>query len=243
MKPLMRVLLVLCMSGGAAEAWDSSKWNPTHATHSYLTECAIDALPSGTPKSKELRMFRGPLIEGANQELHELRTSGKKYGIDLEAKRRQRKGTNEGTDDIAGWWRDSLSAYRDGNTQRAYFLLGIMLHMIEDMGVPAHANRVYHQGNITEFDNFEFMATFNWKPDFKNINRNDPGYDEPWKYYRLSETWAHDDAPNYRDRDSFSKTWTFATEAERDLLANRQGRTCMVVNWTLISALKIFKGR
>jgi hypothetical protein len=169
-----------------------------------------------------------------------LAVSGTMYGIDLNAKRIQHKGTNAGCDDIQGWWQDSLSAYK-GNKEQSYFLLGVMLHMVEDMGVPAHANKVYHQGNLTEFDNFEFMGLSNWKPSFANINRSDPSYVDPSQYYAFSQDWAHTDAPNYTNRDSFSKTWTFASSSERQLLSNRQGRTATVVKWALNSAVAAFK--
>jgi hypothetical protein len=111
--------------------------------------------------------------------LHELKVRETKYGVDLEAKRVEHKGANEGCDDIEGWWRDSLAAYRAGDKPKAYFLLGVMLHMVEDMGVPAHANKVYHQGNATEFDNFEYMALSNWKTSFDDINRPDPALPGP----------------------------------------------------------------
>ncbi len=221
-----------------AGAWDSAKSNPTHPTHSYLTEFAIDHLGVA-----ELNRYRAAIVEGANQELHELPVTGTKYGIDLNAWRIRHKGTNAGTDDIEGVWRDTLAAYRAVNKQQAYFLLGIMLHYIEDMGVPAHANGVYHQGNLTEFDNFEFMALSNWKPDFQHINRKNPGYADPAQYYAFSRAWTRADAPNYHDRNSFSKTWTFATAAERALLSNREGRTAMVAKWALASAHNAFTSR
>ena len=107
-----------------------------------------------------MQQFREALVEGTTRSCTSFpfrayeKKLGAKYGIDLEAKRRQHKGTNEGCDDIQGWWQDSLAAYRHGNKEQAYFLLGIILHMVQDMGVPAHANRVYHQGNLKEFDNF-----------------------------------------------------------------------------------------
>jgi hypothetical protein len=236
---LVSVLLVVGITlwSSAAWAWDSAAGNPTHPTHSYLTEWAIDQLQEQAP---ELRQFRSIIVEGANSELHELPVSGTRYGIDLETKRVQHKGTNEGCDDIQGWWQDSLTAYRQGCKEQAYFLLGVMLHMIEDMGVPAHANKVYHQGTIKEFDNFEFMALSNWKPKFDNINRQDPGFSEPWKYYAFSQDWTHADAPNYNDRNSFSKLWLTASSSERMLLSDRQGRTCHVSQWTLNSAIKVF---
>jgi hypothetical protein len=227
----------ITLSSSSAWAWDSAAWNPTHPTHSYLTEWAIDQIQGQYP---ELQQFRNVIIEGANAELHELPVSGTKYGIDLEAKRIQHQGSNEGCNDIRGWWQDSLTAYRQGQKQQAYFLLGVMLHMIQDMGVPAHANKVYHQGNLTEFDNFEFLALSNWKPKFDDINRQDPGYSQPWQYYAFSQDWTHTDAPNYNDPDSFSKFWLTASRSERRLLSNRQGRTSYLTMWALNSAIKSF---
>ncbi len=164
-EPKSRARLRLCLAAAigfyatVAGAWDSDRHNPTHSTHSYLTEYAIAQLRRTCP---ELTQFKAQLIEGANTELHELPLSAQAYGLDLDALRRKHKGTNAGTDDISGWWKDSLTAYRSNQKQRAYFLLGVMLHMIEDMGAPAHANNVYHQASVREFDNFEFLALSNW---------------------------------------------------------------------------------
>lgn len=241
---MRRILLALVVSAagtlatsGATLGWDSAKLNPTHPTHSYLTEFAIDQLAGQHP---ELEAFRAQLIEGANTELHELPVSGIAYGLDLQAKRVEHRGTNAGSDDVEGWWADAAEAHEAGETQRAYFLVGVMLHMIEDMGVPAHANGLYHQGSPTEFDNFEFMALSNWKPNFSDITKADPGYDEPWLYYGFSEAWTREDAPGYTDTDSFSKLWLTASDEETDLLSNRQGRTAMVVQWALASAARAF---
>lgn len=231
-------IAAMVLSPATALAWDSaSALNPTHPTHSYFTEWAIDQLSSQYP---EIKGYRDILIEGANQEMHELAVRGQKHGINLNEARAKHKGTNEGTDDMQGWWADALAAYQAGNKEQAYFLTGIMLHMVQDMGAPAHANKVYHQGNVTEFDNFEFMALSNWKPDFSQINKSDPGLKEPWEYYNFSKAWTKEDAPNYHSRDSFSKTWLFASDKERQLLRNRQARTCAVSEWTLRAAEKQF---
>jgi hypothetical protein len=231
------VLAFVLMLGSGALWWDSAGWkNPTHATHSRFPEFAIDRLRASFP---ELVTFQAQIIEGANQELHELKVGGTKYGLDLNAKRIEHMGTNEGCDDMQGWWRDCLEAYRAGRKEQAYFILGIMLHMTADMGVPAHANLVHHQGNATEFDNFEFIALWNWKPRF-HINRADPEYDEPWKYYEFSRSWTQADAPGYNNRSTFSKTWLLAKQSERDLVSDRQGRTCFVTMWVIQSAVKAF---
>ena len=242
---LRRLVLLVTALGLAtvapALAWDSAKfkWLTTivHPTHSYLTEYALDRLLGQFP---ELARYRAVVIEGANQELHELPVTGSLYGIDLEQKRRQHKGTNAGSDDVPGWWADAKAAYASGDKQLAYFEAGIMLHMIEDMGVPAHANGVIHQGTLTEFDNFEAMALQKWDPDFKHVDRQDPAFADPSKYYRLSQDWTHADAPGYRDRNSFAKTWLTASDVEKTLVRNRQGRTATVALWALQAAVTAF---
>ena len=233
-------LLLMASATSTVSAWDSKKFahQPIHPTHSFLTEWAIERLKGDFP---ELKAFEADLVDGANQELHELSVKGSSHGIDLNAKRIEHKGTNEGCDDIQGWWNESRSAYMAGDKAKAYFLLGIMLHMVQDMGVPAHANKVHHQGTLKEFDNFEFLGLSNWKPSFDDINRTDPSHAEPWKYYALSQEWTHADAPDYDDRDSFSKTWLTASKAEKTLFSNREGRTCHVTMWAMRAAAKLFK--
>jgi hypothetical protein len=246
-------LLIFCSGVLFTEtlAWDSADWNPTNPTHTFITDWAINAVKTDFP---EVTMFRVALVEGANTELHELPSDDdyhKKlaqiYKIDLDMKRRYHKGTNAGCNDIKGWWEDAFRAYGPGNEQKkqAYFILGIMLHMVEDMGVPAHANGVHHQGNVGEFDNFEAISALNWcgpsTAGFNDIDKHDPKFSEPWLYYSFSQDWASKDAPNYHDRDAFPKFWITATEAERKLVSNRQGRTCRVTAWALKSAMKRFE--
>jgi len=234
----VRLAAAFALIATPALAWDSAQFEwltpIIHPTHSYLTEYAIDQIREEYPVLDE---YRDILIEGANAELHELPVEGVKYGIDLEAKRRQHNGTNAGSDDVPGWWQEALGAHRAGNDEQAYFYLGVVLHMIEDMGVPAHANGIYHQGNLTEFDNFEAMALQRWDPDFSSINRADPQYGSPADYYAVSQDWAAADAPDYRDTDTFSKTWLTASDEEEDLVRARQSRTATVVMWALRRAM------
>lgn len=238
---LRAIAVAAALAATPTLAWDSAKFEwltpITHPTHSYLTEYAVDQLAGDYPA---LRRYGSIIVEGANTELHELPVEGVAYGIDLDAKRIEHKGTNAGSDDTRGWWQEALGAHRDGRMEQAYFYLGILLHMIEDMGVPAHANGIYHQGTVSEFDNFEAMALQKWDPDFGSINRNDPDYDNPADYYGFSQDWAAADAPDYRDTDSFSKTWLTASDEEEDLVRVRQARTATVVMWALEKALIAF---
>ena len=119
-----RLAAVFALLATPALAWDSAQFEwltpIIHPTHSYLTEYAIDELRGDYPA---LRDYGDILIEGANTELHELPVEGTKYGIDLEPKRREHKGTNAGSDDVPGWWQDALAAHRAGNMEQAYFYL------------------------------------------------------------------------------------------------------------------------
>jgi hypothetical protein len=238
-----------------ALAWDSNPPVPlpNPDTHSRITNWAIDNLVQQFPALNELHQYRTDVVAGASKtEMHELQLSqvqqsvGNPYGLNLEVLRVQHQGTNRGTDDISGWWEEADNAYTAGQRNRAYFFLGVMLHMVEDMGVPAHANGIDHQApqvsNPLAYDNLEFMAFSNWQPDFSpaNIDQHDPGHLDPSLYYWVSQAWTQADAPNYLNRNSFSQTWTFASTAERALLSKRQACTCHVVMWTLKSAMRWF---
>lgn len=209
----------------------------------YRTEIVVDS------------NVKPALIDGCLTEMHELhahdldRKTGAKYGLDVEKLRMDHKGTNAGCNDIAGWWTDALAAYRAGRKTQAYYLVGIMLHMVQDMGVPAHANRVEHQGNPREFDNFEINAAahlsflnFRGAQDTRRINKTDPNFAEPWKYYAFSESWTKEDAPGYNNRDSFPKFRLpfFFTKSDEELMKNRQIRTWAVTTWALDSAIRAF---
>ena len=70
-----------------------------------------------------------------------------------------------------------------------------------------------------------------------------PGYaGKPWRYYKLSQDWAHADAPDYDDRDEFSKTWLTASDEEEQLVSDRQARTATVTMWALRQAAASFMG-
>ena len=251
---------VVCLLSLPLQAWDSrteSGLQVGDGMHYQFTLLAGQMAQADG--SNELGQFFPWVAKGSLTEMHELKAKaidvadGQAVGLDLEAKRVQHRGTNAGTDNIQGWWSDSAAAYQNGNKSQAYFLLGIVLHMVEDMGVPAHANNVYHQGNLTEFDNFEFNATFNLSYildgtrsilESSRINRGDPQFADPSRYYAFSRDWTHSDAPNYVDRSKYPKTrlWPFYSDGDEQLMRNRQARTTIVTYWCLRAALRAFSG-
>ena len=224
-----------------AAAWDSAQWNPTHPTHTYLTEYAIRELRGAHPN---VDRYRKQLIAGSNTEIHELPIKCTRYGVDFNQRRADRYiGTNAGCRRPDLMWSDAQEACRQGNTELAHSLIGILLHQIQDMGAPAHAHDIYHQGNPTEFDDFEFMALWKWKPDFGAIHKQDPrtknpaAYADPSAYYEFSRKWCIEDVPRYPSRKQFSKTWLSASRQERDLLRKRQAATAIVTRWALAAAV------
>jgi len=238
-------VVFITMAVSSVSAWDSKNWkNITHPTHSYLTEWAIDQLKGKYP---ELDKYRKIIIEGANTELHELRVKNDRmYDVNLDDKRQEHRGTNEGCDDIKGWWVDAREAYRikdpeDKYRKQAYFLVGIMLHMIEDMGVPAHAHGIKHQASLDEMDHFELAGTLTrWvAPDPNDITKQDPQYDQPWEYYKFSKDWTREHVPNYPSRTYFPMSgWN---KDQLRILKERRSQTAAVVKWTLESVARAFR--
>jgi len=78
----LAVALAAAAFAAPALAWDSAKFKwltpIIHSTHSYLTEYALDQLQAQYP---DLKKYRAVMVEGANQEMHELPVTGTLYGI------------------------------------------------------------------------------------------------------------------------------------------------------------------
>jgi hypothetical protein len=221
--------------GTAEQRWDSQDGNPTHATHSYMTEYAMDQLKGSFPA---LNSYRANLIDGSNRELHELTLSDP----ELESLRVQAGGTNWSADRPDVIWSYARYAYSVGNLPKAYYYLGIVLHCVEDMGAPVHAYRITHQGTFSEMDNFEALALVRWAPDYRSINRSDPGYARPSDYVAWSGNWAASDFQSTwpgatYSRGFFSMTWLTASTKQGNFVKARQGRTATATAWTLRSAL------
>lgn len=183
------VLTALFVSD-AASAWDSSTRNPTHPTHTYLTEYSVKELRGTYP---DVGTYSKQLIDGANAEMHELSIKCTRYGVDFDKRRASRYGgTNVGCQHPELMWADAQDAYRHGQKELAYFAVGMLLHQIQDMGTPAHAHNIYHQGNLKECDYFEYGALWNWKPNYRLVDRQTPALKDPLGYSdpRLTMTSA-----------------------------------------------------
>ena len=216
------------------EGWDSAGGNPTHATHSYLTEHALDSLAWEYPN---LVTYRSEVVTGANLELHELPVKDPEQ----EKLRVEAGGTNGGCEHPEVYWQHAQERWRAGDEAKAYWFVGILLHFVEDLGVPAHALGVWHQSSPSTWDHFELLAFQQWSPSYASINESDPWYESPADYVAFSGDWtANDFHSTYPGvtytRTFFSKTWLFASSKEKAFLRDREGRTATIATWALDAA-------
>lgn len=220
---------------GSQQGWDSQDGNPTHATHSYLTEFAIDQLRGAYP---EVQTYRAKLVDGSNRELHELPVAN----AEQEALRREVEGTNWAANHPERLWDRARRTYAAGDKAKAYWYVGIILHYVEDMGVPSHTFHVVHQGTLSQKDNFEVLALQSWSPSYGSINRTNPRYASPADYVTFNGAWTASDFtsvfPNTNYTLSFfPMTWLFMSGVKTTFVKNRQGRTAMATRWALEAAV------
>ncbi len=95
------------------------------------------------------------------------------------------EGLHECPNDVAGldnaWetmeplWILAITGWMAGNLGQAYANLGYVLHFIEDMGQPAHANEDFHPGGVLDDDSLEEWIsgqycrdTFQWQAGSSN---------------------------------------------------------------------------
>jgi hypothetical protein len=220
------------------QGWDSQSGNPTHATHSYLTEFAIDQL---SPDFPELATYRATIVDGANQELHELPVSDP----EKEALREAAGGTNWACTHPEVVWNLARESYAAGDKEKAYWYVGIVLHWVEDMGVPAHAFHVYHQGSFSQRDNFELLGLQRWAPTFDSISVDWPAFSSPADYVEYNgEVTQYDfeaafPGQTYNTR-FFPMTWLFISHTQSSFVRSREGTTAVVAEWALYSAVTNF---
>lgn len=215
--------------------WDSQDGNPTHATHSYMAEYAIDQLKATYP---EVQTYRSQLVDGSNREIHDLPLSNPEQ----EALRIACGGNNWACAYPDVVWNTAKAKYAAGDKAKAYWYLGILLHYVQDMGTPGHAFHVYHQSSPSNWDEFEVMAFQKWYPSYSSINKTNPNFATPDQYVVWNGTWAASDfnatwpGKTYT-RTFYSTSWLWASSKEKTFMRNRQGRTAVATKWALQSAV------
>ena len=191
---LFTVVLASCATpaedeetGSHEQHWDSADGNPTHPTHSIMAEFAIRKVEREAP---EVALFDKAIVAGANLELHDLKHKTH------EALRLEIGGNNWAAEHPEILWDKARASYASGDKAQAFFYVGILLHYVQDMGVPAHAFHVIHQSGPKDWDHTELLAFFDFHGDLKATGPTDPELPDPLAYIEWSAQSARD---NFRD--------------------------------------------
>jgi hypothetical protein len=235
--------LLLALGGGVASCsseaigsreddWDSAGGNPTHPTHSLLAEIAIKELAAELP---EVSLYASSILEGANLELHDLKAGG------YEALRLEIGGNNWAADHPEILWERARGLYAYGDKARAFFYVGILLHYVQDMGVPAHAFHVYHQSSPANWDHTELLAFFHFNGDLSAPAPQDPKLVDPVAYVEWSAQSARDHfhasfpGATYH-REFLPPTYAELTDVQLAFLRDRESHCAHATAFALRSA-------
>jgi len=161
---IMAFLLPLFLQWGAdpAYAWDSIPKGT--ASHWQFLRDAINDLYGEDPKRYgELKSFMSELQDGSVNEAVHAQTRSVESTFP-EQYYRMAVGNNDGNNHPEYYWQTAIDHYRHyvkyndvAELGAAYFYLGSLIHIIEDMSAPPHAYNVMH-GGLTGQDNFELLA-------------------------------------------------------------------------------------
>lgn len=237
---LAAAVLVACAAPPAEEAtgsdqlhWDSADGNPTHPTHSILAEYAIKTVKAEAP---EVALFKQEIIDGANLELHDLKHA--KY----EALRIEIGGNNWAAEHPELLWEKAQASYSTGDKAQAYFYIGIMLHYVQDMGVPAHAFHVIHQSGPSSWDHVELLAFFQFHGDLRAPGPTDPkleggplGYIE-WSAQSARDHFEKSYPGQTYNRKFFPQAYADLTETDWAFLREREAHCAKATAFALRAA-------
>lgn len=222
--------------GLTEQHWDSEDGNPTHATHSLMAEFAVRNLAGALP---EVKTFEASITEGANLELHEL--PSKKY----DALRIEIGGNNWGADHPELLWDKARASYAAGDKAKAYLYVGIMLHYVQDMGVPAHAFHVIHQSSMGQQDHIEILGFFDFHADFASEAVMDPAFTNPVDYVEWSASSARDHFHSVFGNDTYTRryfpqAYSDLTDTHWAFLRRREAECARGTEYALRSAATAF---
>jgi hypothetical protein len=198
-----------------------------------MAKHSVNAVSAAFP---EVKSFESAIVEGANLELHELPTKHTEY----ENLRIEIGGTNWAADRPDRLWNHALEAYRSGDVRRAYVLVGVLMHYSQDMGLPAHAYHVIHQGSLFKADNIEMLAFFDFHGDMGQAPV-DPGLASPVDYIE----WSAQSARTHFEtvfpgetytRRFFPQAYDDLTETHWAFLKTREAHATYASDYTLRSA-------
>lgn len=217
-------------------AWDSQGKNPTHT---QMAEWAIADVSKDLP---EVRTYAEQIFEGVNLELHDEEIKNH------EALRREIGGNNWAADHPEIFWRKARDAYTAKDAGKANFYVGILLHYVQDMGVPAHAFHIVHQNKPLNMDNMEMHGFFRFRADMNSESTPDPQLGDPVFYIEWSAQLARDQFTSRfpgetYDRHFYPERNNEVSSVQWDFLERRETDCTRATAYALRSAARAWAGK
>lgn len=202
-----------------------------------MMEYAVELVKTAAP---EVKQFEKDLIRGVNMELHEVPRETNDYYEEL---RKEVQGTNWGANRPEVLWEKARLVYHNGHKDLAYFYVGVLLHYVQDMGVPAHAFHIIHQSTVGHRDNIEVLGFFDFRADFSTTATPDPQLENPADYVEWSAQTARqhfgDTFPGTTyTLDTFPQVYSEMTETEWAFLRRREADCARGTAYALAAAAR-----
>ena len=187
------VIVSILSTAGSGLAWWS--WPPADNTHRNLTQGAIAQIPQDQYPDVTTS-FGGDIADWTSNVTDDQRAHA------------NHSDRNDGP--VGYWWKLALSQYGvfeftgSGDplsTPRpgAYYYLALIVHLTEDMGVPAHAYNILHSQSSEDLDSMEQVAFASYRQANPVISLYDAGKDPLQCYYLSREhTLALTSPPYWR---------------------------------------------
>ncbi|MHB8896889.1 MAG: hypothetical protein ACYC99_17180 [Candidatus Geothermincolia bacterium] len=160
---LMLAVAIIVASAAPSPAWFSRTGGLIpNDSHTCITEASIKNVKNMLLKkhkddlAAELETYSKDIIEGANNEnTHELKVAYQR----MDGSHEMNYGTNWGSQNPEVWLAGFAYYYiKEGDKPKAYYMLGSMMHLIQDQAAPAHASNIIHGVRTELYDNLELAA-------------------------------------------------------------------------------------
>jgi len=176
---------------GRSLAWWS--WPPSGNTHRSLSEEAIANIPQD--QYPDVTTIFGEDIIGWTSNIKDDQRAHGNYN-----------DRNDGPADY--WWKLALTQYGvfeftgagdplASPKPGAYYYLALIVHLTEDMGVPAHAYNILHSQDSDDLDNMEQVAFISYREAKHLVTIQDTGKDPLQCYYLSREHTLSLTSPPY----------------------------------------------
>lgn len=163
-KAIIALALLLSIYVSTVTAWWSVPTDFSGSTHYKLTDDARTLIGSDYPDIIKFGVDISDWTAGSTDD-------ARAHNQNSETLETLNKLLNGGP--IRDWWDKAQTQYIDSHNfdsgdWSAYYYIALMMHLIEDQSVPAHAYNIKH-GSLGYMDNMEQLASLNYNPNIIGI--------------------------------------------------------------------------